>query len=183
MKDKNFLLTETYKWRFEMAESTLTAIGRVTKKAIIGALKGTGEKSQTIVETTADLVKVTIEGVGDFTVAVEKRAGEIVSGAIEAATEVGGGDLFMTIKSTVYGIVKAGSNVGADVATTAVAATEGAIKAAAKAGTDINEATKEAVTGAIEAGDEIGTHASKAVRDALTTSVNGAKDVIKPPSK
>jgi hypothetical protein len=31
--------------RFEMAESTLTAVGRVTKKAIIGALKGTGEKA------------------------------------------------------------------------------------------------------------------------------------------
>ena len=26
-----------------MVESTLTAIGRVTKKAVIGALKGTGE--------------------------------------------------------------------------------------------------------------------------------------------
>jgi hypothetical protein len=53
-----------------------------------------------------------------------------------------GGDLFMTIKSTIYGIVKAGSDVGADVAKTAVAATEGAIKAAAKAGPDIREATK-----------------------------------------
>jgi hypothetical protein len=156
-----------------MVKSTLTEIGRVAKKAVIGALKGTGEKSQAIVETTADLVKLTIEEVGDFTVVIEKRAGEIVSG----------GDLFMTIKSTVYGIVKAGSDVGADVATTAVAATEGAIKAAAKAGTDISEATKEAVTGAIEAGDKIGTHASKAVRDALANSVKGAKDVIKAPPK
>jgi hypothetical protein len=43
-------------------------------------------------------VKVTTEGVGDFTVAIEKSGGEIVSGAIEAATEVGG-DLFMTIKA------------------------------------------------------------------------------------
>ena len=51
-----------------MVESTLTAIGRVTKKAVVGALKGTGEKAQAIVETTADLVKVTIERVGDFTV-------------------------------------------------------------------------------------------------------------------
>jgi hypothetical protein len=165
-----------------MVKSTLTEIGRVAKKAVIGALKGTGEKSQAIVETTADLVKLTIEEVGDFTVVIEKRAGEIASGSIEAATEVGG-DLFMTIKSTVYGIVKAGSDVGADVATTAVAATEGAIKAAAKAGTDISEATKEAVTGAIEAGDKIGTHASKAVRDALANSVKGAKDVIKAPPK
>jgi hypothetical protein len=54
-------------------ESALTAIGRVTKKAVIGALKSTGEKAQAIVETTADLVKVTIEGVSDFTVAIEKR--------------------------------------------------------------------------------------------------------------
>jgi hypothetical protein len=165
-----------------MVESTLTAIGRVTKKAVIGALKGTGEKAQAIVETTADLVKVTIGGVGDFTVATEKKGAEIVSGAIEAANEVGG-DLFMTIKWTVYGIVKAGSDVGADVAKTAVAATEGAIKAAARAGTDISKATKEAVTGAIKAGDEIGTHASKAVRDALATSIKGAKGVIKPPPK
>jgi hypothetical protein len=51
------------------------------------------------VETTADLVKVTIEEVGDFTVAIERRVGEIVSGTIEAATEVGG-DVFMTIKPT-----------------------------------------------------------------------------------
>jgi hypothetical protein len=182
MEDKNFLSTITPKWRFEMVESTLTAIGRVTKKAVIGALKGTGNKAQAIVETTADLVKVTTEGVGDFTAATEKKAGEIVSGAIVAATEVGG-DLFMTIKSSVYGIVKAGSDVGADVAKTAVAATEGAIKAAAKAGTDISAATKQAVTGAIEAGDAIGTHASKAVRDALKTAVKGAKDVIKPPPK
>jgi len=29
-----------------MVESTLTAIGRITKKAVIGALKGTGEKAQ-----------------------------------------------------------------------------------------------------------------------------------------
>ena len=165
-----------------MVESTLTAIGRVTKKAVIGALKGTGEKAQNIMQTTADLVKLTIEEAEDFTVALEKRAGEIASGAIEAAAEVDG-DLFMTIKSTVYGIVKAGSDVGADVAKTAVAATDGAIKAAAKAGTDISAATKEAVTGAIEAGDEIGAHASKAVRDALTTSIKGAKDMIKPPTK
>jgi hypothetical protein len=180
MEEKKLLSTRTRKWRFEMVESTLTAIGRVTKKAVIGALKSTGENPQVIVETTADLVKVTIDEVGDFTVAVEKRAGEIVSGAIEAATEVGG-DLFMTIKATVYGIVKAGSDLGADVAKTAVAATEGAVKAAAMAGTDISEATKGAVTGAIEAGDEIGTQASKAVRDALTTSIKGAKDVIKSP--
>lgn len=63
-----------------------------------------------IVKTTADLVKVTIEEVDDFTVALEKRVGEIASGAIEAATEVGG-DVSMTIKATVYGIVKAGSDV------------------------------------------------------------------------
>jgi hypothetical protein len=165
-----------------MVESTLTAIGRVTKKAVMGALKGTGEKAQAIVETTADLVRVTVEGVGDFTVAIEKRGEEIASGANEAATEVGE-DLFMTIKSTVYGMVKAGAEVGADVAKTAVAATEGAMKAAAKAGTDISKATKEAVTGAIEAGDEMGTQASKAVRDALTISIKGAKDMIKPPPK
>ncbi len=165
-----------------MVENKLTAIGRVTKKAVIGALKSTGEKAQAIVETTADLVKVTNEGVGDFTVAIEKRVGEILSGAIEAATEAGG-DLFITIKYTVYGIVKAGSDVGADVAKTAVAATKGAIKAAAKAGTDISGATREAVTGAVEAGDDIGTDASKAVRDELATSIKGAKDVIKPPPK
>ena len=165
-----------------MVESALTAIGRVTKKAVIGALKSTGEKAQAIVETTADLVKVTTEGVGDFTVAIEKRGGEILSGAIEAATEVGG-DLSMTMKATVYGIVKAGSDMGADVAKTAVAATQGAIKAATKAGTNISAATKEAVTGAIEAGDKIGAHASKTVRHALITSIKGAKDVIKPPPK
>ena len=165
-----------------MVESTLTELGRVTKKAVIGAIKGTGEKTQAIVETTADLVKVKIGGVGDFTVALEKRGGEIFSGAIEAANEVGG-DIFMTIRSTVYGIVKAGSDVGADLARTSVAATEGAVRAAAKAGIDISEATKEAVTGAVQAGDEIGTQTSKAVRDALTTSIKGAKNVIKPPPK
>lgn len=36
-----------------MVESTLTAIGRTTKKAVIGALKGTGEKAQAIVGATA----------------------------------------------------------------------------------------------------------------------------------
>ncbi len=161
-----------------MVESTLTAIGRVTKKAVIGAFKGTGDKAQAIVETTADLVKVTIGGVDDFTLALEKKVGEIASGAIEAATEVGG-DVSMTIKSTVYAIVKAGSDAGADVAKIAVAATEAAIKAAAKAGADISEATKTAVSGAIEAGEKMGTHASKAVRDALATSIKGARDVIK----
>ena len=162
-----------------MEESTLTAIGRVTKKAVIGALKSTGEKAQLIVETTTDLVKMTVEGVGDFTVAVERRAGEIVLGAIEAAREAGG-DLFATIKFTVHGIVKAGFDAGADVAKAAVAATEAAISAAAKGGTDIDEATKAAVTGAIEAGDELGTQTSKAVRDALATSIKGAEDTIKP---
>jgi hypothetical protein len=83
------------------------------------------------------MVKVTIDGGADFTIAIEKRVEEIVSGAIKAATEVCG-DLFMTIKSTVYGIVKAASDMGADVAKTAIAATEGAIKA----GTDISKATK-----------------------------------------
>ena len=56
-----------------MVESTLTEIGRVTKNAVIGAIKGSGEKAQAIAETTADLVKGTIEGVGDFTVAIEKK--------------------------------------------------------------------------------------------------------------
>jgi len=42
------------------------------------------------VKTTADLVEVTIELVGDFTVVIEKRVDELVSGANEAATEVGG---------------------------------------------------------------------------------------------
>jgi len=107
-KNKHFLSTKTQEWKLEMVESTLTAMGRVTKKAVIGALKGTGEKAQAISETTADLVKVTIEEAGDFTVAIEKRVGEIASGVVEAATEVGG-DLFMTIKSTAYGVVKAGS--------------------------------------------------------------------------
>jgi hypothetical protein len=51
-----------------MVERTLAAIGRVTKKAFVGALKGTGEKAQAIVETTADPVKVTIVGVGNFMV-------------------------------------------------------------------------------------------------------------------
>jgi hypothetical protein len=69
-------------------ENTLTEIGRVTKGAVIGAMKGSGEKAQAIVETTADLVKVTIEGVGDHTAAIQKRVGENVSGAIEATTEV-----------------------------------------------------------------------------------------------
>ena len=163
-----------------MLENTLTEIGRVTKKAVVGALEGAGVKAQDIVDTTANLVKETIKGVGDFTVAIEKKGGEIVSGAIEAATEVGG-DSFMTIKSTVHGIVKAGSKAGADVAKTAVAATQGAIKAAGKAGLNIGGATKHAVTGAVEAGDEMGTPASKDVRDALTASIKGAQDVIKQP--
>jgi len=55
MEDNNFLSTKAQEWRFEMVESTLTAIGRVTKKAVIGALKGTGEKAQAIVGTTAIL--------------------------------------------------------------------------------------------------------------------------------
>ena len=42
------------------------------------------------VGATADLVKANIEGVCDFTAAIEKRAGEIVSGAIEVANEMGG---------------------------------------------------------------------------------------------
>ncbi|MBW2333435.1 MAG: hypothetical protein JRF08_08470 [Deltaproteobacteria bacterium] len=44
-----------------MVESTLTAIGRVAKEAVTGALKGTGENAQAIMKTTTDLVKVTIE--------------------------------------------------------------------------------------------------------------------------
>jgi hypothetical protein len=63
-----------------MVESTLTAIGGVTKNAVIGALKGTGEKAQAIVEATADLVKVTIHGADDSTVVIQRRVGEIVSG-------------------------------------------------------------------------------------------------------
>jgi len=70
-----------------MEESTLTEIGRVTKKAVIRALKGTGAKAESIAETSADLVKATIEGVGDFTVAIERRVREIVTGAIEGAKE------------------------------------------------------------------------------------------------
>jgi ferritin-like metal-binding protein YciE len=58
MEDKNFLSTKTQKKRFEMVESTLTAIGRITKKAVIGAIKGSGEKAQAIMETTADDVFV-----------------------------------------------------------------------------------------------------------------------------
>jgi hypothetical protein len=42
-------------------ESTIIAIGRFTKKAIIGAFKSTGEKAQSIVVTTADMVQVTLK--------------------------------------------------------------------------------------------------------------------------
>ena len=72
-----------------MADSTVTEIGRITRKAIVGALKSSGEKAQAIVETTTDLVKATIGAVSDFTVAVQKTAGEIVTGTIEAAADVG----------------------------------------------------------------------------------------------
>lgn len=72
-----------------MVESTLTEIGRVTKKAVIGALKDTGAKAESITETSADLVKATIEGVGDFTAAIEKRVGDIVTGAVEAGDQMG----------------------------------------------------------------------------------------------
>lgn len=165
-----------------MAGSTLTAIGRVTKKAFIGVLNGTYEKEQAIVETTADLVKVTIDGVSDFTFVIDKRVGEIMSGAIEATTEIGG-DLLMTIKCIVHGIVKGGADAGADVAKTAVAATEGAIKEATRAGINTFEATEEAVSGALEAGYEIGAYTYKAVTYALTTSIKGAKAMIKPPGE
>jgi hypothetical protein len=74
-------------------------------------LKGIDEKAQAIVERTADTVKVTVEEMHDFTRAIEKRVGEIGTGEMETATEFGGG-LFMTIKSTVSGIVKADSGGG-----------------------------------------------------------------------
>jgi hypothetical protein len=54
-----------------MVDSTVTEIGRITRKAIVGALKSGGEKAQEIVETTADLVKATVGDVGEFTVALQ----------------------------------------------------------------------------------------------------------------
>ena len=181
-KSPTVLSTTTQEGTLKMVGNTLTDIGKVTKRAVIGAFKGTGARAESIAETSAELVKATIGEIGDFTVAIEKRAGDIVTGAIEGATEMGE-DVFMTIKSTVNGIVRAGSDVGADVAKTAVAATEGAVKVAGRAGADIGKATKEAVTGALEAGDHIGTQASKAIREALATSIKGARDVIKGPPK
>jgi len=72
-----------------MEEHLLTAIYRATEKAIIGAIKTTGDKAKAIRETTGDLLKVTIEGATDITLAIEKKVGEIIAGAIGAATEVG----------------------------------------------------------------------------------------------
>lgn len=67
-----------------------TTCCRITKDTFIGALKGIGEKAHAIVGATADLVKANIEGVGNCTAAIEKREGEIVSRAEEAANEMGG---------------------------------------------------------------------------------------------
>ena len=59
-----------------------------------------------------------------------QRVRKIVTGAIEAKNEVGG-DLFLIIKCTVYGIVKAGLNVKADKAETGVTTAQKTTKAAA----------------------------------------------------
>ena len=165
-----------------MADLSLYAIGRAAKNAVIGAIKTTGDTAEAIVESSLDLLKVTVESVTEVTVAAEKGAAQIVTGAIGAEVDVGE-DVATTIKSAVRGTIKGASEVGADVSDVALKATQGAIKAAGQVGVDTSEATKQAVTGAIEAAEEIGTDASKAVRDVLTTSVDGAKDVIKAPFK
>ena len=165
-----------------MIKSTFSSISRISKKAIIGTIWSTEDKAQSIIETTADLLKVTIKGKGDLTAIVERIGAEIVLGAVAAANEIGV-DLNMTIKNTVFGVIKAGSDLGADVAKTAVAVTKAAIKAGAKAGADVNGATREAVYGAIKAGDAIGMDASTAVRDAMLRSIGRTGDVICPPKQ
>ena len=165
-----------------MSKFSLNAIGRATKMAVIGAIKSTGDTAGAIIAASRDVLLVTVDGVIKVAVAAEKGVTQIVTGAVDAASEMGE-DVLMTIKSAVRGSVKGASEVGADVGKIAVTATQEAIKAAGQVGVDASEATRYAVTGAIEAADEIGGDAVKSVRDVLTTSVKGAKDVIKTPFK
>lgn len=73
-----------------MVESTLTAIGRVTKKAVIGALKGTGESdvgadvAKTAIAATQGAIKAAAKAGTDISEATK----EAVTGAIEAGDEI-----------------------------------------------------------------------------------------------
>jgi hypothetical protein len=96
-----------------MEKSRLTKIGRTAKRAVIGAIKGTGETAEAIVETTRDLLRVSLDGVAEIAVATEKAAGQIVAGAIEASVEVGG-DVMLAVKSAVRGTVRGAAQVGAE---------------------------------------------------------------------
>jgi len=160
-----------------MAKSVLSKIGRTSKRAVIGVIRGTGDIAESVLETTRDVLLVTVDGVAQATVATERSVGEIVAGAIEAASEVGK-DIGVTIKFAVKGTVKGASEVGADVGRTAVAAVDGAVKAAGEIGADTAEALENATTGAIEAAEEIGSDTAQAVRTVLKTAVKGKGDKV-----
>jgi len=94
-----------------MAKLSLSAIGRTTKNAVVGAIKGAGDTVESMVEATRDVLMVTVDGVAQVAVAVEKAAGQVVAGAVEAASEAGE-DIGVAIKSAVKGVVKGASEVG-----------------------------------------------------------------------
>jgi hypothetical protein len=166
--------------RLLMAKLELSPIGRATKTATIGAIKGTGDVAESIVEAARDVLLTALDGVTQVSVAAERSVAKVVRGAVHAAAD-SGHDVGVVATSAVRGTIKAAHEAGADLGKTAVAATEATIKAAEEVGGDTGKALKHAVTGAIEAADEIGTDSAKAVRDVLSATVKGAKDVIEAP--
>ena len=72
-----------------MGGFSLTEIGRSAKMAVIGAIKSTGDTAEAVLEAARDLLLVSVEGVAQVTVAVEKGVAQIVVGAIAAAGETG----------------------------------------------------------------------------------------------
>jgi len=156
-------------------KEVLSKAGRTAKWAIVGVIKGAGNTAESIVTATKDVLLTTVDGVAQVVVATEKAAGQIVAGAVEAASEAGE-DIGIAVKSAAKGVVKGASEVGADVGKTAVAAVEGAAKAAGDIGADTAKAIENATTGAIEAAEEIGTDAVESVRSMLKTAVKGKKE-------
>jgi len=88
-----------------MAELSLSKIGQGAKWAVIGAIKGAGDTTESVVEAARDFLLVAVDGVSQVAVATEKAVGQIVAGAIQAASDAGE-DIGVAIKSAVKGVVK-----------------------------------------------------------------------------
>ena len=185
-----------------MAEiiKTHSEIIETVKDRILAAVKGTGDIAQATVDTITQTLATAIRAPGRVDPAVTAALGDVASGAVHGAAEVGGDlgqptrgimlgvlrgsqgegvQLLDTIRHTAHVAIWDTADVVGDLEAAATGLVAGAIDGAKELGIAIEQAAAAAADGALKAAGQVGSPAVSAVRKAVTKPINGVKVALK----